>query len=75
MYISVNVNDIVYSCKVSYGNVNNNGSAARCDICQSWIHVKFDKINHIDYKYFKAQIISGTLFLNAVKFPFWNSNK
>ena len=48
--ISINVNNIVYSCKICHVNVNNKGSASQCDICQSWVHesVKCNQLNHID---------------------------
>ena len=29
-------------------------SAAQCDICQFWIHIKCNKLNHIDYKYLQG---------------------
>ena len=51
MCISRNVNDIVYPCKICHLNVTNKDSAAQCDICQSWVHIICNKLNHIDYKY------------------------
>ena len=32
-------------------NVTNKDCAAQCDICQSWVHIMCNKLNHIDYKY------------------------
>ena len=29
-------------------------SASQCDICQSWVHIKCNKLNHIDYKYLQG---------------------
>ena len=52
MSIPINVNIIVYPCKICHVNVNNKKeSAAQCDICQSWVHMKCNKLNQIDYKY------------------------
>ena len=51
MCISINVNNRVYTCKICQVNVNNKDAAARCDICQSWVHMKSNRLNHIDYKY------------------------
>ena len=50
MCISRKVNNIVYPCEICHVNVNNKDSAAQCDICQSWFHMKCNKLNHIDYK-------------------------
>ena len=54
MCISNNVNNIVYPCKICRINVNNKDSAAQCDICQSWVHINCNKLNHIDYKYLQG---------------------
>ena len=35
MCISINANNIVYSCKIFHVNVNNKDSAAQCNIFQS----------------------------------------
>ena len=44
--ISVNVNDVVYN---NNNNNNNNNSAAQRHVCQSLVHVKFNKLISIDY--------------------------
>ena len=54
MCISKNINNIVYPYKICHVNVNNRDSAAQCDICQSWVHIKYNKLNHIDYKYLEG---------------------
>ena len=54
MCIPINFNNIVYSCKICHVNVNNKDSAAQHDICQSWVHMKYNKLNHIDYKYIQG---------------------
>ena len=35
-------------------NVNNKYSVAHCGICQSWVHMKRHKLNHIDCKYLQG---------------------
>ena len=54
MCIPINVNYIVYPCKICHVNVNNKDSAAQCDICQSWVHMKCNNLNHIHYKYLQV---------------------
>ena len=54
MCIPINVNNIVYSCNICHVNVNNKDPAAQCVICQSWVIMKCNKLNHIDYKYLQG---------------------
>ena len=54
MCIPIYVNNIVYYCKICHVNVNNKESAAQCNICQSWVYIKCNKLNHIDYKYLQG---------------------
>ena len=54
MCISENVNNIVYRCKICHVDVNNKDSAAQCDICQSWVDIKCNKLDHIDNKYLQG---------------------
>ena len=35
-------------------NVTNKDSAVQFDICQPWVHMKCNKLNHIDYKYLQG---------------------
>ena len=65
--ILINVNSIVYPCKICHEKINNKDYAAQCDIC----HMKCNKLNHIDTlttNISKAQMILGTVFLVAVTF-------
>ena len=50
----INVNNIVYPCKICHVNINNKDSAAQCNNCQSWVHMKCNNLNHIDYKYLQG---------------------
>ena len=42
--------NIVFHCKICNININNKDRAVWCDSCQFWIHIKCNKLNHIDYK-------------------------
>ena len=33
-------------------------SAIHCDICQFWIHMKCNNLNHIDYKYLQGSSVA-----------------
>ena len=35
-------------------SVTDKDDAIQCDICQAWIHLKCNKLNHIDYKYLQG---------------------
>ena len=60
MCISSNSN-ITFPCKICNTNIKDNDSVAQCDICQFWIDMKCNNLNHIDYIYiFKDQIIPGS---------------
>ena len=54
MCIPIDVNNIVYLCKMCHVNVGDIESAAQCDICRPWVHTKCNKLNHIDYKYLQG---------------------
>ena len=53
MYIISNSNT-VFPRKICNTNIKDTNSAAQCDICQFWIHMKCDNLNHIDYKYLQG---------------------
>ena len=35
-------------------NINNKDSVAQCDICQSWVHMKYNKPNYVNCKYLQS---------------------
>ena len=47
MCVSSNSN-IIFLCKICNTNIKDTDSAAQCDICQFWIHIKCNNLNHID---------------------------
>ena len=53
MCVSSNSN-IVFPCKICKINNKNKDSAVQCGICQFWIHIKCNKLDHIDYKYIQG---------------------
>ena len=64
----MNVNNIVYPCKICHLNVNNKDSVAQCDICQSWVYMKCNKLILLTTNISKAQMIHDTVSLIAVTF-------
>ena len=53
MCISSNSNT-VFPCNICNTNTKDTDSAAQCDICQFWIHMKCNNVNHNDYKYLQG---------------------
>ena len=47
-------NNIVFPCKLCSKNVNNIDAAIQCDKCQFWVHLRCNKLNLVDYKYFQG---------------------
>ena len=45
------INIVFLSCNIS---VTDKDDDIQCDICQAWIHLKCNKLNHIDYKYLQG---------------------
>ena len=74
MCISRNVNNIVYPCKICHLNVINKDSAAQCDICQSWVHIKCNKLNHIDYEYLQGKYLNKVPSLTLLYNQFNNTS-
>ena len=64
-----------FPCKLCPKNVSDNDNAILCDPCQTWVHIKCNHLNYIDYKYLQGcnepwYCISCTTML----FPFGNLN-
>ena len=53
MCISSN-SSTTFRCKICNTNIKDTDSAAQCDICQFWIHMTCNNLNHIDYKYLQG---------------------
>ena len=61
--VNVSTSNIIFpSCNICEKSVSDKDDAIQCDICQAWIHLKCNKLNQIDYKFFKGQVILGFVF-------------
>ena len=43
--------NMIFLCKICNTNIKDTDSAAQCEICQFWIHMKCSNLNHIGSKY------------------------
>ena len=64
-----------FPSKLCPKNVSDNDNAILCDLCQTWVHIKCNHLNYIDYKYLQGcnepwYCLSCTTML----FPFGNLN-
>ena len=41
-------------CKICENNVTNCDQAIQCDLCESWVHIKCNDLNHIDDKFLQS---------------------
>ena len=41
---------IDFPCKICQKNVNNNHKAIKCDLCETWVHIKCNKLDDVDYE-------------------------
>ena len=52
---NASTSNIVFpSCSICEKSVSDKDDAIQYDICQAWIHLKCNKLNHIDYKYLQG---------------------
>ena len=42
---------IKFPCKICENNAANFDQAIQCDLCDSWVHIRCNDLNYIDYKY------------------------
>ena len=47
-------NMVFLLCNICEKSVSDKEDAIQCDICQTWIHLKCNKLNHIYYKYLQG---------------------
>ena len=65
-------NIVFLSCNICLKNVSDKDDAIQYEICQAWIHLKWNKLSHIDYKYLQGSSDSWFCFYCCSKiFPFW----
>ena len=48
-----NINHPKFPCSICVKNVNDKDKAVQCDLCELWIHIKCNKLNYLDYRYFQ----------------------
>ena len=44
----------IFPCKICPKNVTDNGDAILRDLCQTWVHIKCNHLNYINYKYLQG---------------------
>ena len=69
---NASTSNIVFpSCNSCEKSVSDKHDAIQCDICQNWIHLKCNKLNHIDYKYLQGSSDPWfCLYCCSLIFPF-----
>ena len=64
-----------FPCKLRPKNISDNDNAILCDLCQTWVHIKCNHLNYIDYKYLQGCNEPWyCLSCTAMLFPFGNLN-
>ena len=43
---------IKFPSKICTNNVTNCDQTIQCDLCNSWVHIEYNDLNYIDYKFF-----------------------
>ena len=46
-----NINHPKFPCKICARNVHNKDKAVQCDLCELWIHIKWNNLNYVDCRY------------------------
>ena len=46
-----NINHPKFPCRICTKNVHGKDKAVQCDLCELWIHIECNKLNHLDYRY------------------------
>ena len=65
----------IFSCKLCPKNVTDNDNAILRDLCQTWVHIKCNHLNYMDYKYLQDCNESWhCLPCSNTLFPFGNLN-
>ena len=44
---------IKFPSKICTNNVTNCDQTIQCDLCNSWVHIEYNDLNYIDYKFFQ----------------------
>ena len=46
-----NINHPKFPFKICAKNVHDKDKAVQCDLCELWIHIKYNNLNYLDYRY------------------------
>ena len=46
-----NVNDPKFPCRVCAKNVHDRDKTVQCDLCEFWVHIKYNNLNYLVYRY------------------------
>ena len=40
-----------FPCRICEKNVSDKDKAVQCDLCENWVHIKCNNLNHLGYRY------------------------
>ena len=43
-----------FLCKICAKSVSENVKAVQCDLCELWVHIKCNNLNHLDHRYLQS---------------------
>ena len=46
-----NIKHPKFSRRICTKNVHEKDKAVQCDLCELWIHIKYNNLNYLDYRY------------------------
>ena len=72
---SINKGEPIFPCKLCLMNVIDNDSAVLCNLCQTWVPIKFYHLKYMGYKYLQG--CNGPwycLSFTNTLFSFWDQN-
>ena len=49
-----NINQTKFPCKICAKNAHDKDKAVPCDLCELWIHIKYNNLNYLDYRYLQS---------------------
>ena len=68
---AITSNIVFPSCSICEKIVNDKDDAIQCNLCQAWIQLKYNKLNHTDYKYLPGSIdLWSCLYFSSSIFRF-----
>ena len=72
---SINKWEPIFPCKLCPKSVTDNDNVILYDLCQTWVHIKCNHLNYMDYKYLEGCNEPWCcLSFTNILFPFGNLN-